>query len=62
MEGKIIKLNKNIFTVLLNNGTRLECLTRGKLRNLNISPLVGDNVIIDLKDKMIEQVLPRKTA
>ncbi len=60
MEGKIIKLNRNIFTVLLNDGTRLECLTRGRLRNENINPVVGDNVVINLADKMIEKVLQRK--
>lgn len=60
MEGKIIKLNKNIFTVKTNEGTLYECFTRGKLRNNNISPVVGDNVIIDEKNKTIEKVLERK--
>lgn len=60
MEGKIIKLNKNIFTVRTNDGTLYECLTRGKLRHASISPIVGDNVEIDIQTKTIEKVLKRK--
>lgn len=60
MDGKIVKLNKNIFTVLFSDGTRLECFTRGKLRNNNISPCVGDSVTVNVNDKMIEKVHPRK--
>lgn len=60
MEGIIVKLNKNIFTVKLSNGTLLECLTRGKLRNKNISPIVGDRVKVDIENKTIEDVLKRK--
>lgn len=60
MEGKIIKLNKNIFTVLTSDGTEVPCFTRGKLRNKGISPIVGDNVIIDEQSKTIESVEKRK--
>lgn len=60
MEGKIIKLNKNIFTVKNNDGTLYECLTRGKLRHESISPIVGDNVEINESTKTIEKVLKRK--
>jgi len=60
MEGKIIKLNKNIFTVRTNDGTLYECLTRGKLRHESVSPIVGDNVEIDIQTKTIEKVLKRK--
>lgn len=60
MDGKIIKLNKNLFTVKLNDGTLLECLTRGKLRNQGISPIVGDNVYVDVQNKTIEKVHKRK--
>lgn len=60
MPGKIICINKFIHKVLLENNTIVECSTRGKLRNNNIAPVVGDNVIVDVKNKTIEKVLSRK--
>ena len=48
MEGKIIKILSNDYTVLSNN-TNYVCKSRGKFRNLNITPLVGDNVLFDEK-------------
>ena len=40
MEGKIIKIISNSFTVL--SDTTYICQARGKFRNLKITPLVGD--------------------
>lgn len=60
MNGKIICINKYLHSVLLSNEEVIECTTRGKIRNDNIVPLVGDNVIVDYQNKMIEKVLPRK--
>lgn len=60
MQGRIIKNISNDYTVLTNN-KQFICKSRGKFRNLNITPLVGDNVIFDEKNKYILEVLPRKT-
>lgn len=59
MQGKIIKIISNDYTVLIND-KRYICKARGKFRNLNITPLVGDNVIIDEENNYILDVLPRR--
>lgn len=58
--GKIIKINKDFYTVLLENNKRVECKTRGKLRNNDIKPVVGDNVKVDVNSLTIEEVNSRK--
>ncbi len=60
MKGKIICINKFIHRVLLENNTIIDTRTRGKLRNQKVSPVVGDNVIVDVTNKTIEKVEPRK--
>lgn len=60
MKGKIICINTSIHRVLLENNTIIDTHTRGKLRNEKVFPVVGDNVIVDEKKKIIEKVLPRK--
>jgi len=62
MKGKIICINKSIHRVLTENNEIIDCETRGKLRNNKITPLVGDNVIIDVDKKRIEEVLERKNS
>lgn len=59
MEGKIIKLISNDYTVLTEKGL-IVCKSRGKFRNIGISPVVGDNVIIDEANSYIMEVKPRK--
>lgn len=59
MKGKIIKCLSNDYTVLAGNETYI-CKSRGKFRKLNITPLVGDNVIFDEQNKYILEILPRK--
>ncbi|MDD2519164.1 MAG: ribosome small subunit-dependent GTPase A [Bacilli bacterium] len=59
MQGKIIKIISNDYTVLVDDKKYI-CKARGKFRNMNISPLVGDNVIIDEKNHYILEILPRK--
>lgn len=59
MQGKIIKNISNLYSVLVDNNI-YECKPRGKFRNLNITPLVGDEVIIDEKNNYILDILPRK--
>ena len=58
IKGKIVKQISNDYTVLADK--RYVCKPRGKFRNLNITPLVGDEVIIDEKENYILDVLPRK--
>lgn len=59
MEGKIVKILSNDYTVL-SNGNYYICKSRGKFRNMKITPLVGDNVIFDEKQKYILEIKPRQ--
>lgn len=59
MEGIIIKNISNDYVVLCKNGEYI-CKPRGKFRNDRITPLVGDNVIIDPDNKYILDIKPRK--
>lgn len=58
VNGKIIKINSDTYTVKVDREV-FETKSRGKFRNLKIKPLVGDNVLINKEDKVIEEVLPR---
>ena len=46
MEGRIIKVISNDYSVLVNNQIYI-CKPRGKFRNIKITPLVGDIVTFD---------------
>ena len=59
MQAKIIKQISNDYTVKINDEI-IVCKARGKFRKLGITPLVGDNVEIDLKNKYIIDILKRK--
>lgn len=59
MEGRVIKLISNKWTVLV--GKKIfECSSVGKFKYLKVSPLVGDIVEIDEKNNLITKILPRK--
>lgn len=58
MQGKIIKIISNLYTVETKEGL-VECRARGKFRNESITPLVGDKCIIDQENKYILEILPR---
>lgn len=60
MQGKIIKIISNDFTVLTTDGNIHVCKARGKFRNMKLTPLVGDNVVIDEKNNYILELLKRK--
>lgn len=60
MQGKIIKVISNDYTVKLDNNERIIVKPRGKFRNENIIPLAGDNVIVDINKKVIDEILPRE--
>lgn len=59
MTGKIVKNISNDYTVS-SNGELYVCKARGKIRTLDIKPLVGDNVIFDETNNYIMEILPRK--
>lgn len=61
MQGKIIKQISNDYTVLIDNKL-VVCKARGKFRKLGITPLVGDDVLIDLDNNYILEILPRKNS
>ncbi len=58
MQGQIVKILSNDYFVLADNTTYI-CKSRGKFRNDNITPLVGDYVFFDATKNYIMEVLPR---
>lgn len=59
MVGKIIKQISNDYTVKLEDKI-IVCKARGKFRNMGITPLVGDDVIVDISNNYIMEILERK--
>lgn len=59
MEGIIVKNISNDYTVRCDNHDYI-CKPRGKFRKQQISPLVGDYVVIDEKNNYILEIKPRK--
>ena len=59
MEGIIIKNESNNYTVRTNKGINI-CKPRGKFRIDKITPLVGDNVIIDEENNYILDIKERR--
>ena len=59
MEGKIIRIISNLYTVSC-NGKNYDCHARGKIRFDKLTPLVGDNVVIDEKNNYILEIKTRK--
>jgi ribosome biogenesis GTPase / thiamine phosphate phosphatase len=59
MEGIIIKIISDNYTVKINNNEYVY-KARGKFRNEKIILIVGDKVIVDLDKKIIVEVLKRK--
>ena len=59
MKGQIIKIISDDNFVEYQNNI-YACKARGKLRKDNITPKVGDYVIFNKEEKIIEKVLPRK--
>lgn len=60
MQGRIIKNISNDYTVQTSSNERYVCKSRGKFRNMKITPLVGDEVLFDEKQSYILEILPRK--
>lgn len=59
MQGRITKQISNLYTVQVNDES-FECSARGKFRKDKISPVVGDLVNVDILNKTIDEILPRK--
>lgn len=58
-EGKIISINKDLYSVLKGTEVFL-CTVRGKLKNIKLT--VGDNVLFNEENKTIESVQDRKNT
>lgn len=58
MIGKIVKQISNDYTVKVNDNLYI-CKARGKFKHDGITPLVGDNALIDPDNKLILEILPR---
>lgn len=59
MNGKVTKLISNKWTVLVGD-EKIVCSCIGKLKYDKKFPVVGDNVIVDLKTNVIKDIIPRK--
>lgn len=59
IEGKIVKQISNDYTVKVDN-TLYTCKARGKFKHDGITPLVGDNALIDCNTKCIIEIKSRK--
>lgn len=57
--GKIISINKDLYTVMVDDSV-FPCSVRGKLRNFKLT--VGDNVVINTNTLTIEEVKERKNT
>ena len=61
MEGLITKILSDKCYVRINKEVVI-CGFRGKMRVQKLLPLVGDWVVIDKENKIIEKILPRKNS
>ena len=59
MDGVIVKNISNLYSVLVDNKI-YNCKPRGKFRNINLTPLVGDRVKIDIENNYILDIYPRR--
>lgn len=59
MNGQIIKVISNDYTVKLDNNEKVVCKARGVFRNKKITPLAGDYCTIT-KDNIIKEIKERK--
>ena len=62
MNGQIIKVISNDYTVKLENNEKIVCKARGVFRNKNITPLAGDYCFVDEKNKLITEIFDRKNS
>ena len=63
IKGKIISGVGGLYTVLAEDGRKIECRARGSLRYNSVSPYPGDNVLVTEEDNgksAIKEIFPRK--
>ena len=61
MQGQITKIQSTLYDVRTEKEI-VPCVLRGKFRKQHILPRVGDYVVFDKEQKVIEEILPRKNA
>lgn len=59
LKGRIININSSNYTVIAKD-KKYVCTVRGVFREKKVTPLVGDNVVINVKDRQIIEILKRK--
>ena len=59
MNGQIVRVISNLYTVKIDDQL-YGCRARGIFRKNKITPIVGDNVIIDIDNNVINDILPRR--
>jgi ribosome biogenesis GTPase len=59
MNGQITRIISNLYTVKVDDA-KYGCRARGVFRKNGITPVVGDNVVVDIDDNVITEVLPRR--
>ena len=59
MNGQIVRIISDLYTVKIDN-MLYGCRARGVFRNKGITPLVGDNCIVDTDKNIIVKILDRK--
>lgn len=59
MKGQIVKIMSDTHFVS-QDGIITPCKCRGKFRSKKITPLVGDEVLFNLEEQVIEEILPRR--
>ena len=62
MKGLIIKVVSNDYTILSEDKKVYICKPRGKFRNMNLTPVVGDYVLFDKENNYLLEILPRKNS
>lgn len=63
MKGLIVKILSNDYTILSEKDKKYYvCKPRGKFRNMNLTPIVGDYVIFDEENNYLLEILPRKNS
>ena len=60
-QGQIITLQKNQY-IVKSDDLKVSCVIRGKIRQQQLLPRVGDFVFFDENKKVIEKILPRKNS
>ena len=58
-QGQIITLQKNQY-IVKSDDLKVSCVIRGKIRQQQLLPRVGDFDLFDENKKVIEKILPRK--